>query len=91
MIKSKLSPKKLLLISDDNKRTYSEMIWILLVGLLAALIYYKGIKPMSYWKDLGVNQTKPWPIVGDSWSFLVRVCSFTAHTQLVFNMYPNSR
>lgn len=43
------------------------MLWLVAVVLLIASWYFL-VKPLSYWKTLGVYQSKsPWVLFGDSW------------------------
>ncbi|KAK4874001.1 hypothetical protein RN001_013361 [Aquatica leii] len=40
------------------------MLWFVIIGVLSVLLYYKTIKPLSYWKKRGVVYKKSYPIVG---------------------------
>ncbi|CAH2013955.1 unnamed protein product [Acanthoscelides obtectus] len=42
------------------------------IAIIATLFYYYCIKPMSYWKNLGVQQTEPIWFFGDSWRNILR-------------------
>ncbi|CAH2012723.1 unnamed protein product [Acanthoscelides obtectus] len=42
------------------------------IAIIATLFYYYCIKPMSYWKNLGVPQTEPIWFFGDSWRNILR-------------------
>ncbi|KAF5291527.1 hypothetical protein FQR65_LT01840 [Abscondita terminalis] len=41
------------------------MFWLIFISVLCALFYYKAIKPLSYWKDRGVVEIKPLPVLGN--------------------------
>ncbi|XP_076275228.1 cytochrome P450 9e2-like isoform X2 [Rhynchophorus ferrugineus] len=67
------------------------MIWIILAAVLAALMWYVFVKPLHYWSDRGVKQSKPWVFFGDSWVTIFRRQSFSEFVQWVYNMHPTSR
>nr|WDY85985.1 cytochrome P450 9Z213 [Pagiophloeus tsushimanus] len=67
------------------------MIWIILAGVVALLLWYSFVKPMNYFTEMGVKQTKPWPFFGDQWKIVFRQTSFGELIEWIYNMYPNSR
>ncbi|XP_076275240.1 cytochrome P450 9e2-like [Rhynchophorus ferrugineus] len=67
------------------------MFWLVLAAILAILIWYTLDKPLRYWSDRGVKQSKPWLIFGDSWVNVFRTKSFCEYIEWVYNMQPNSR
>ncbi|KAK4874004.1 hypothetical protein RN001_013364 [Aquatica leii] len=40
------------------------MLWFMVLGILCIILYYKTIKPLSYWKNNGVVYKQSYPIVG---------------------------
>ncbi|KAJ8953899.1 hypothetical protein NQ318_019139 [Aromia moschata] len=60
-------------------------------ALIAAFFYYFFVRPLSYWKDRGVKQGRPWWIFGDNWGTLFRVHSFADMIQYVYNQCPGTR
>lgn len=67
------------------------MIWLIGAAIVAALTWYLFVKPLHYWSDRGVKQTKPWIFLGDSWTTLFRRMSFSEFVEWIYNMYPNER
>ncbi|KAF7286477.1 cytochrome P450 9e2-like [Rhynchophorus ferrugineus] len=67
------------------------MIWLVLAVVVAILIWYTLDKPLKYWSNRGVKQSKPWFILGDSWVNLLRTKSFCGYIEWMYNMHPNSR
>ncbi|XP_060530967.1 cytochrome P450 9e2-like [Cylas formicarius] len=68
------------------------MITIILAGIvLSILFWYLLIKPLHYWRDLGVKQTNPWVFLGDNWVTVFRRKSFDEMIVWLYNMYPNER
>nr|WDY85986.1 cytochrome P450 9Z214 [Pagiophloeus tsushimanus] len=67
------------------------MIWILIAGAVAFLFWYSLLRPMNHFTKMGVKQSKPWPIVGDQWPFLLKRMSFAEVIEWIYNMYPKSR
>ncbi|CAG9828105.1 unnamed protein product [Diabrotica balteata] len=49
------------------------MLQIVLIFTAVVLFYYFAIKPMSYWKDRGVVQSKPVWFFGDQWKQILRL------------------
>ncbi|XP_050293218.1 cytochrome P450 9e2-like isoform X3 [Anthonomus grandis grandis] len=46
---------------------------------------------MQYWKRLGVLQTNPIPLFGDSWRILFRTMSNKKFAEYIYNLYPQER
>ncbi|XP_060522639.1 cytochrome P450 9e2-like [Cylas formicarius] len=68
------------------------MITIILTGVaLSFLFWYFLVKPLHYWRDLGVKQSKPWVLFGDNWVTVFRLKSFDEMLVWLYNMYPNER
>ncbi|XP_066159249.1 cytochrome P450 9e2-like isoform X2 [Euwallacea fornicatus] len=68
------------------------MYWIFAAIALIALIIWKGyLKPYSHWKNMGVPQTRPWFIFGDSWPTMFRAMDIKEWIDWLYNMHPNSK
>ncbi|KAG5895439.1 hypothetical protein JTB14_037598 [Gonioctena quinquepunctata] len=64
---------------------------ILWVALLAALFYYFCVKPMYYWKNKGVKQSKPVWLFGDSLGSIMGKESFFDMMIRCYNQFPDAR
>lgn len=66
-----------------------------LVSIVAAVvsiaIWYFFIRPLNYWKNIGVPQTKPWVFFGDSWHTVLKRTALFDFTSMIYNMYPGTR
>lgn len=67
------------------------MIWLLAAGVLAFLFWYSFIWPLNHFTRMGVKQTKPWPLLGDQWSFVFKLKSVTEFVSSIYNMHPDTR
>ncbi|KAF5293746.1 hypothetical protein FQA39_LY03231 [Lamprigera yunnana] len=66
--------------------------WFLIYfAVLAAIIYFYIIKPMSYWKDKNVVHEKPVPIFGNLLPVVLRKYSNNDLFQSVYRKFPNER
>lgn len=69
------------------------MLWLILSGIVAYLLYKYAYKPTQYWKERNVSYIKPpWPIIGNTGfdSFLRRksLCDQVIDN---YNKFPNER
>ncbi|XP_050293214.1 cytochrome P450 9e2-like isoform X1 [Anthonomus grandis grandis] len=67
------------------------MMLLLGTAFLGLLIWYFLLKPMQYWKRLGVVQTNPIPLFGDSWRILFRTMNTKDFVEFIYNLYPTER
>ncbi|KAF5271172.1 hypothetical protein FQR65_LT17687 [Abscondita terminalis] len=67
------------------------MIWLIILTILAVVIYYKGVRPLSYWKTRGVPHRKPIPILGNLGEVLLRRKAFFDHAREVYNEFSKER
>ncbi|CAH0564726.1 unnamed protein product [Brassicogethes aeneus] len=67
------------------------MLWIFLTTIAIALLYYFMVKPLKYWKKLGVKQGNPTPVFGDSWGTFWKTQSLADFVQYVYDQVPNVR
>lgn len=52
--------------------------WIILTAIFLILFYFTGIKPLFYWKNLGVPSIRAWPYFGHLASYALRIDPFVA-------------
>uniref|UniRef100_A0A6P7G998 Cytochrome P450 9e2-like n=1 Tax=Diabrotica virgifera virgifera TaxID=50390 RepID=A0A6P7G998_DIAVI len=64
---------------------------VLVLAALAVLFYYFAIKPMSYWKERGIKQTKPVWLLGDNWGTVLKTHSLVDFVQYVYDQCPDVR
>ncbi|CAG9824140.1 unnamed protein product [Phaedon cochleariae] len=64
----------------------------LIIGaaVLVALFYYIAIRPMSYWKNLGIKQSSPKWLVGDNFGTLFKTESFAGMVKRLYNQCPEA-
>jgi cytochrome P450 family 9 len=55
------------------------------------LIYYKLIRPCSYWKDRGVKHARSWPLVGSMGAVVLKRRPFATVSLDLYNKYPEER
>nr|QTM97431.1 Cytochrome P450 [Sitophilus oryzae] len=67
------------------------MIWLVVAAILAGLLWRIFIKPLKYWSEIGVKQTRPWIFFGDSWTTVFRRISFADFVHTIYNLHPNER
>ncbi|ERL91728.1 cytochrome P450 9e2 [Dendroctonus ponderosae] len=67
------------------------MIWLIAAGVVAFFLWYSFIWPLNHFTRLGVKQTKPWPLFGDSWPSIFKVKSVSEHISWIYNMHPDTR
>ncbi|XP_019875697.2 cytochrome P450 9e2-like [Aethina tumida] len=67
------------------------MLWILVPLICALFTYLYIIKPHSYWKSIGVKQSKPVFFFGDNWGTASHTESFAELMSNVYNMFPDTR
>ncbi|KAF2900432.1 hypothetical protein ILUMI_05749 [Ignelater luminosus] len=67
------------------------MLFAILVGILALLIYFKIVKPQKYWKEKGAACIKPWPIVGSMGPLVFNKKSYAGLIQDIYNVFPEKR
>ncbi|KAF7286475.1 hypothetical protein GWI33_005114 [Rhynchophorus ferrugineus] len=67
------------------------MIWVILAAAIIYKVWKVLRKPLKYWSDRGVKQSKPWLLLGDTWITLFKRKSFSEFTEWLYNMHPNSR
>ncbi|KAF5306929.1 hypothetical protein FQA39_LY00159 [Lamprigera yunnana] len=67
------------------------MLWLLVISAVSLFLYYKIIKPLSYWKDRGIVYKKPLPLLGNSSVLLLQQKPFFEYVRDVYNQFPNER
>ncbi|KAF2901445.1 hypothetical protein ILUMI_04742 [Ignelater luminosus] len=66
--------------------------WIVaLVCIIGAFIYFKLIKPLSYWKEKGIPYQKSWPVVGNMMDTVLKKKSFFELIKDFYTVFPNER
>lgn len=64
---------------------------IISTATIAFAIWYFLIKPHSYWKNLGIVQSKPWILFGDSGHSILRRCGLYDFISMMYYLHPESR
>ncbi|KAL1509793.1 hypothetical protein ABEB36_004475 [Hypothenemus hampei] len=67
------------------------MLTYLLLGAAAVGLWYLFIRPLNYFKRMGVKQLKPWPILGDTYVTLFRISSTGDFIRDAYNSFGKSR
>ncbi|XP_060523176.1 uncharacterized protein LOC132700075 [Cylas formicarius] len=67
------------------------MFWLIVFILAVVILWFLLDKPLHYWERLGAKQTKPWIVLGDSWSTVLGLKNFSDLLQTVYNLYPDAR
>ncbi|KAK5641808.1 hypothetical protein RI129_010355 [Pyrocoelia pectoralis] len=68
------------------------MMWLILLTCFVVLfLYYILVTPLSYWKDRNVPYLKPWPLIGNALSILMRKESLTDFFETLYRKFPNER
>jgi hypothetical protein len=67
------------------------MFFFVLGVLVSVLIYYKLIRPCSYWKDRGVKHARSWPLVGSMGAVVLKRRPFATVSLDLYNKYPEER
>lgn len=67
------------------------MLWIILLGVLGLLAWYKFIKPLKHFSKLGIQHTKPLPLFGDQFKMVFRQLSFLEVIEMIYNKFPEVR
>lgn len=68
------------------------MFELLIAGaILGICFYYLAVKPMSYWKDRGVNQLNPIPLFGDIFGTLSNKETYSEVIEKAYKSDPKAR
>ncbi|EFA09142.1 cytochrome P450 9D4 [Tribolium castaneum] len=67
------------------------MLTIILSVILGALIYYKLIKPASFWEERNITHASAWPLVGSMWESVIQKKNVNEVSTDIYNKYPNDR
>lgn len=64
---------------------------VVLITAVCFLFYYYCIKPLSYWKDMGVKQTDPIWLFGDILKTTIRTQRFFEWMVERYEKFPDDR
>ncbi|KYB25692.1 hypothetical protein TcasGA2_TC034188 [Tribolium castaneum] len=67
------------------------MLTIILSVVLGALIYYKLIKPASFWEERNITHASAWPLIGSMWESVIQKKNFNEISADIYKKYPNDR
>ncbi|XP_015838491.1 cytochrome P450 9e2 [Tribolium castaneum] len=67
------------------------MLTTILLTLLSALIYFKLIKPASFWETRNVPHVTSWPLVGSMFPVLTQKKHFVEISQNIYTQFPNAK
>ncbi|KAF5291531.1 hypothetical protein FQR65_LT01844 [Abscondita terminalis] len=67
------------------------MMWLILIGVLCVIIYYKTIRSISYWKDRGVPYKTSYPIVGSFATILFQRKAFFDYVCEMYQEFSKER
>ncbi|EFA09141.1 cytochrome P450 9e2 [Tribolium castaneum] len=67
------------------------MLTIILSVVLGALIYYKLIKPASFWDERNITHASAWPLIGSMWESVIQKKNFNEISSDFYKKYPNDR
>ncbi|KAF5271173.1 hypothetical protein FQR65_LT17688 [Abscondita terminalis] len=65
--------------------------WLILIGVLCVIIYYKTVRGLSYWKDRHVPYKKPYPIIGSSASVVLQRKAFFNYVRELYEEFSKER
>ncbi|KAK4874000.1 hypothetical protein RN001_013360 [Aquatica leii] len=67
------------------------MLWFLIIGIICLIVYYKAIKPLSYWKDRGVACKNSYPIVGSFSTVLFQQQALFYYVKEAYQQFSKER
>ncbi|XP_044262034.1 cytochrome P450 9e2-like [Tribolium madens] len=67
------------------------MLTIILTVILSALIYYKLIKPASFWEERNITHVSAWPLVGSMWDSVIQKKNLNEISADIYKKYQNDR
>ncbi|KAF5279688.1 hypothetical protein FQA39_LY18237 [Lamprigera yunnana] len=67
------------------------MLWLILLSVIFYLIYYRVLKPSSYWKNRGVASLETWTMLGSGFDFIFQRKSFADLSLDLYNQFGNER
>ncbi|KAK5641862.1 hypothetical protein RI129_010409 [Pyrocoelia pectoralis] len=68
-----------------------KMWFIVLVAFITFIVYLNFFKINTYWKEKGIPYLKPWPLIGNMGSIILRQREVSHITQDIYNAFPSSR
>ncbi|KAF5306332.1 hypothetical protein FQA39_LY09030 [Lamprigera yunnana] len=80
-----------IIISERNHNSEQQKMWLIVLSILVAFVYFYLLKPLNYWKERNVVYEKGYPIVGSNLDIVLRRHNSSELFELIYKKYANKR